>query len=173
MRRVFAYLLFQRGIDRDVLYSFAHNKMIYESKKHHNAVFVGYDTNGIPRHAHKRGTGSESTYKGNAPSGVPEYSFHWHGRSPYVCLFEAPIDMLSHIALYPAGWREHGYLSLGGVSSKALERFLSECKDIESVFIATDNDEAGNNAAENWQNRFRRKYRSTDFFHRQKTGMKI
>ena len=66
MRRVFAYLMFQRGLDRDVLYSFVHNRMIYESKKHHNAVFVGYDTNGIPRHAHKRGTGSESTYKGNA-----------------------------------------------------------------------------------------------------------
>ena len=35
-------------------------------------------------------------------------------------------------------------LSLGGVSPKALERFLSECKDIESIYIATDNDEAGN-----------------------------
>ena len=32
---------------------------------------------------------------------------------------------------------------LGGVSPKALERFLSERRDIESVFIATDNDEAG------------------------------
>ena len=40
--------------------------MIYESADYHNAVFVGYDMDGIPRHAHKRGTGSESTYKGNA-----------------------------------------------------------------------------------------------------------
>ena len=63
-------------------------------------------------------------------------------------VFEAAIDLLSHIALYPAGWKEHSYLSLGGVSPKALERFLSEREDIESVFIATDNDEAGNNAAE-------------------------
>ena len=63
-------------------------------------------------------------------------------------MFEAPIDLLSHIALYPAGWREHSYLSLGGVSPKALERFLSERKNIESIYIATDNDEAGNNAAE-------------------------
>ena len=56
--------------------------------------------------------------------------------------------MLSHIALYPTGWEEHSYLSLGGVLPKALERFLSERRDIESVFIATDNDEAGNYAAE-------------------------
>lgn len=63
-------------------------------------------------------------------------------------MFEAPIDLLSHITLFPAGWEEHSYLSLGGVSAKALERFLSERRDIESVFIATDNDEAGNYAAE-------------------------
>ena len=63
-------------------------------------------------------------------------------------MFEAPIDLLSHIALYPAGWRERSYLSLGGVSTKALERFLSECQNIESIYIATDNDQAGNNAAE-------------------------
>ena len=63
-------------------------------------------------------------------------------------MFEAPIDLLSHIALYPSGWEERSYLSLGGVSYKALERFLSERKDIESVYIATDNDEAGNQAAE-------------------------
>lgn len=63
-------------------------------------------------------------------------------------VFEAPIDLLSHIALFPAGWEEQSYLSLGGVSPKALERFLSERRDIESVFIATDNDVAGNHAAE-------------------------
>lgn len=60
-----------------------------------------------------------------------------------------PIDMLSYIALFPLHWRKDSYLSLGGVSSKALERFLSEHKDIETVFIATDNDAAGNNAAGN------------------------
>lgn len=65
MRRVFAYLLNRRGIDRDVLYGFVHKGMIYESADYHNAVFVGCDESGTPRHAHKRGTGSESSYKGN------------------------------------------------------------------------------------------------------------
>lgn len=76
------------------------------------------------------------------------FGFCYRGKGTELYVFEAPIDMLSHIALYPAGWEEHSYLSLGGVSPKALERFLSERKDIESVFIATDRDEAGNNAAE-------------------------
>ena len=95
MRRVYAYLLSRRGLDRDVVYTFAHRQMIYESAQYHNAVFVGFDQDGVPRHANMRGTGSESTFKGNADSSIPEYSFHWTGKSKYLLLFEAPIDMLS------------------------------------------------------------------------------
>ena len=147
MRRVFAYLMFQRGLDRDVLYSFVHNKMIYESKKHHNAVFVGYDTNGIPRHAHKRGTGSESTYKGNAPNGVAEYSFHWHGRSKYICLFESPIDMLSFISMHKNHWQEHSYAAACSVSDRVLFQMLVDNPNLQEVFLCLDNDEAGHKAA--------------------------
>ena len=41
MRRVYAYLLNRRGIDREVLSAFVHKGMIYESADYHNAVFVG------------------------------------------------------------------------------------------------------------------------------------
>lgn len=84
MRRAYAYLLNRRGIDKDVLNVFAYRQMIYESEKYHNVVFVGYDKSGVPRHASMRGTGSESSYKGNAPSSRPEYSFHWNGTSRYL-----------------------------------------------------------------------------------------
>ena len=47
MRRVYAYLLNRRGIDREVLSAFVHKGMIYESTDYHNAVFVGYDEHGI------------------------------------------------------------------------------------------------------------------------------
>ena len=79
MRRVYGYLLHHRGIDREVLDAFAQRGMVYESSDYHNAVFVGVDPQGQPRHAHKRGTGSESTYKGNVPGSKPEYCFHWMG----------------------------------------------------------------------------------------------
>ncbi|MFR8334897.1 MAG: DUF3991 domain-containing protein [Oscillospiraceae bacterium] len=79
MRRVYGYLLHHRGIDREVLDAFAQRGMVYESSDYHNAVFVGVDPQGQPRHAHKRGTGSESTYKGNVPGSQPEYCFHWMG----------------------------------------------------------------------------------------------
>ena len=81
MHRVFVYLTRTRGIDKEVLLTFADRRMIYESADYHNAVFVGYDMDGVPRHAHKRGTGQASTYKGNIDSSMPECSFHWHGQA--------------------------------------------------------------------------------------------
>ncbi|MFR5851674.1 MAG: DUF3991 domain-containing protein [Oscillospiraceae bacterium] len=61
MRRVYAYLLKQRFISREVLNTFVSQRLIYEScekskdntKEYHNAVFVGFDEHGVPRHAHK------------------------------------------------------------------------------------------------------------------------
>lgn len=100
MSRLFSYLLFTRGIDKDVLYEFVRRKMIYESADYHNAVFIGYDLNGNPRNAHKRGTATSNPYKGNVAGSQPEFSFHWHGKSDRLYLFEAPIDMLSFISMH-------------------------------------------------------------------------
>ena len=41
--RAYAYLSKSRGIDREVLNEFFRKKLIYESEKYHNAVFVGYN----------------------------------------------------------------------------------------------------------------------------------
>lgn len=123
--RVYTYLLKERKIDKEVLDVFIRKGMIYESADYHNAVFVGFDTDGVARHAHKRGSGSNSTYRGNAENCDPRYSFHWHGQqleaapnshtqdngilehdrlrpSDRLYLFEAPIDMLSFISMQKA-----------------------------------------------------------------------
>lgn len=148
MRRVFAYLLSRRGIDKDVLYAFVHKQMIYESAQYHNAVFVGFDKDGVPRHAHKRGTGSESTYKGNAVGSSPEYSFHWVGKSDRLYLFEAPIDMLSFISMNKNGWRNHSYAAACSVSDKVLFQCLQDNPHINRVSICMDSDEPGQLAAQ-------------------------
>lgn len=147
MRRVFAYLLNRRGIDRDVLCVFAERNMIYESLPHHNAVFVGFDGQGIPRHAHKRGSGSESTYKGNQDGSLPEYSFHWHGKSDRLYLFEAPIDMLSFISMHKEGWRDHSYAAACGVSDQVLWQMIKDNPKIQKVYLCLDSDGPGQTAA--------------------------
>ena len=147
MRRVFAYLLNRRGIDREVLYAFVHKGMIYESADYHNAVFVGFDPNGKPKHAHKRGTGSESSYKGNVSGSQPEYSFHWSGQSDTLYLFEAPIDMLSFISMQKEGWRQHSYAASCSVSDRVLFQMLKDNPDIRQVVLCLDSDEPGQTAA--------------------------
>lgn len=143
MRRALAYLINTRKIDKDVLQTFADRKMIYESADYHNAVFVGYDENGIPRHSHKRGTGQISTYRGNTDSCIPEYSFHWHGRSENLYLFEAPIDMLSFISMHKDGWQDHSYAAACGVSSRVMYQMMKDKPNIQKVYLCLDNDFAG------------------------------
>ncbi|WP_417150614.1 DUF3991 domain-containing protein [Ruminococcus sp.] len=146
MSRVFSYLLLTRGIDKDVLFEFVRNRMIYESADFHNAAFVGYDSNGKPRHAHKRGTVTNNPYKGNAAGSQPEFSFHWHGTSDKIYLFEAPIDMLSYISMHKENWKEHSYAASCSVSDRVLFQCLKDNPNIKNVFLCFDNDEAGQTA---------------------------
>ena len=146
MSRVFSYLLLTRGIDKDVLFEFVRKKMIYESADYHNAVFVGYDSNGKPRHAHKRGTVTSNPYKGNVAGSQPEFSFHWHGTSDKMFLFEAPIDMLSYISMHKKNWQEHSYAASCSVSDRVLFQCLKDNPNIKNVFLCFDNDEAGQTA---------------------------
>lgn len=146
MSRVFSYLLLTRGIDKDVLYEFVRKKMIYESAYYHNAVFVGYDSSGKPRHAHKRGTVTSNPYKGNVAGSQPEYSFHFNGTSEKIFLFEAPIDMLSFISMHKENWQENSYAASCSVSDRVLFQCLKDNPNIKNVFLCFDNDEAGQTA---------------------------
>ena len=148
MSRVYAYLIRRRKIDKDVLDAFVRKEMIYESADYHNAVFVGFDTDGVPRHAHKRGTGSQSSYKGNIGGSLPEYSFHWHGVSENLYLFEAPIDMLSFISMHKENWRDHSYAAACGVSDQVMWQMMKDNPHIEKVYLCLDNDVPGQEAAE-------------------------
>lgn len=144
--RVFSYLLLTRGIDKDVIYEFVRRKMIYESADYHNAVFVGYDSSGKPRHAHKRGTVTSNPYKGNVAGSQPEYSFHFNGTSDKIFLFEAPIDMLSFISMHKENWKNHSYAASCSISDGVLFQCLNDNTNIKNVFLCFDNDEAGQTA---------------------------
>ena len=105
MHRVFAYLLKTRGLDADVVSYFARRKLLYEDAAHHNAVFIGTDESGCPRHAHLRSTNSfGKSFRLNVESSDPRYSFHYNGTDGSLYVFEAPIDMLSYISMHPDNW---------------------------------------------------------------------
>lgn len=144
MNRVYAYLIKQRFIRADVISFFAKNGAIYEDAAHHNAVFVGMDENGIPRQAHKRSTASYGkTFRITCEGSDTAYSFAHFGGSDKLFVFEAPIDMLSFISLYPDNWQQHNYIAMNGVYESAVLKALEQHPNIGHIVICTDNDEGG------------------------------
>lgn len=148
MDRVKNYLHYVRGIDEDIIETFANENMIYESADYHNAVFVGFDKNGIPRHANKRGIGRGSTFKGNAESSMDEFAFHRIGKGKSLYLFEASIDMLSFISMHKENWKTHSYAASCSVSDRVLFQCLKDYPYIEKVYLCLDSDEPGQTAAD-------------------------
>ena len=146
MRRVFAYLCKTRCIDPEVVSTFAHAHLLYESAEYHNAMFVGRDTDGKVRHVHLRGTLTDTAFRQTAEGSEGAYSFHWLGESVKLYVFEAPIDLLSYITLHPEDWQRHTYVALCGVGMEPIERLLDTCPQIEEVTLCLDNDEAGQTA---------------------------
>jgi len=144
MRRVYAYLIKKRMIDRDVITHFVKVKMLYEDEKYHNAVFVGLDENHTPKYAQKRGTYSDTdNFRGNVEGSNLSYSFSHTGTNTTLFVFEAPIDMLSYITLNKDDWQQNSYLALCGVTDIPLLHFLSQKKDTTMIILCLDNDRAG------------------------------
>ena len=134
----------QRKIPEELIQEFYREGLIYEDVQRHNVVFVGKDESGIPRYAHCKGT--EDTFRMDVLGSDKAHNFAYRSDGKSLFVFEAPIDLISFIALYPKNWKSRNYLSLGGIGAKSLEGFLSERSDMETIYICTDADKAGNDA---------------------------
>ncbi|NTZ19110.1 DUF3991 domain-containing protein [Paenibacillus sp. JMULE4] len=155
--RVAAYLS-KRGIHRALIEYCLETGRLYESRRYHNAVFVGFDQEGIPRYAAIRGTTS-TRYMGEAAGSDKRYSFSIPALndSPELHLFESAIDLLSYCTLeHLAGrnWRQAHKLSLAGIyrpkagreqsdPPAALTQFLQSFPQVKRLVLHLDNDEAG------------------------------
>ena len=138
------YLTQERKLSPSLVNFFIAAGDIYEDATHHNVVFVGRDADGHPRYASSRGI--REKFRQDAAGAEKAFGFAHRGTDKQLLVFEAPIDLLSFIELFPKNWQQHNYLSLGGVSGKALRQFLSERPDVERVFLCLDADKAGEDA---------------------------
>ena len=138
------YLTQERKLSPSLVNFFIAAGDIYEDSSHHNVVFVGRDADGHPRYASSRGINEK--FRQDAAGAEKAFGFAHRGTDKQLLVFEAPIDLLSFIELFPKNWQQHNYLSLGGVSGKALRQFFSERPDVERVFLCLDADKAGEDA---------------------------
>lgn len=144
MHRVYAYLIKQRFIAPDIISYFAKQHTLYEDKEHHNAVFVGVDENGVPRQASKRSTNSYgNSFRITCQGSDTRYSFAHFGEDERLYVFEAPIDMLSFLTLYPKEWQKHSYIAMNGVYENAVLTALKNHINLSEVILCVDNDEGG------------------------------
>ena len=144
MHRVYVYLIKQRFIAPEVITHFAKQHTLYEDKEHHNAVFVGIDENGVPRQASKRSTNSYgNSFRITCQGSDTRYSFAHFGESKRLYVFEAPIDMMSFLTLYPKEWQKHSYIDMNGVYENAVLTALKNHSNLSEVILCVDNDEGG------------------------------
>ena len=144
MHRVFAYLIKQRFIAPDIISYFAKQHTLYEDKEYHNAVFVGTDENGVPRQASKRSTNSYgNSFRITCQGSDTRYSFAHFGESKRLYVFEAPIDMMSFLTLYPKDWQKHSCIAMNGVYENAVLAALKNHSNLSEVILCVDNDEGG------------------------------
>lgn len=156
-QRVIRYLG-QRGISPGIIRRCIDEGILYEADRYHNAVFVGKDSEGVPRYAMQRSTG-QKTLKMEVGGSDKRHCFSIKGTGDMLIVSESAIDALSMATIMKqAGkpWRVYHYLSLGGVSIKkqsdvlpmALKQYLSDHPEIRRIRLALDNDKIGHGAAE-------------------------
>ena len=149
MRRVFAYLVKNRHLDREVVSHFAKERLLFEDAQYHNAVFIGVDEKGVPRHAHKRSTNSYGkAFRINIEGSDPRHSFHHIGSNGSLFVFEAPIDMLSYISMNPYQWQESSYVACCGTTAQPVLALAERMPRLQKVYLCMDNDKAGDLACQ-------------------------
>ncbi len=155
--RVNIYLS-NRGIHQEIIDYCIRNNLFYEQKDHHNVVFIGYDTRGIPRYGVLRGIG-ETRFLGEVLGSDKRFSFFIPAKtkSDILHLFESAIDLLSYVSLeliQDRDWQAENYLSLAGVYKPkidgtpmntpiALSQYLQDRPHIKTIKLHLDNDYIG------------------------------
>jgi len=142
-RRLFAYLIKTRGLDKDIVTNLVNQKKIYESSPHHNVVFVGYDENGQARQAFQRGTVTGVSFKGEVSGSNKNYCFTMEGKGDSLTVYEAAIDAISNATILKhngLGWKKEHRLALGCLSDNPLEGYLKLHPEITKITFALDND---------------------------------
>ncbi|WP_287714125.1 DUF3991 and TOPRIM domain-containing protein [Blautia sp.] len=136
-----------RGIDADIISQCIGKRILYESRRYQNCVFVGRDPAGIARYACLRGTHGD--FKMDVDGSDKRYGFFLPAsdkESSFLAVAESPIDALSVATLLKLQGEEfekNHYLSLGGTAPRALLRFLRDHEAVTRISLCLDNDRAG------------------------------
>lgn len=146
MRRVYAYLTKSRLIDKEIVQYFVDNDMLYQDT-YGNCIFVAYNTEHEPVYGFIRGTNTEKRFIGDCEGCNYEYGFYINNQSERLIIAESVIDGMSIMNILKRcgkNYLKYDYLFL--CSAYKYDALLMHLKRTPKkvIYIATDNDEAGN-----------------------------
>lgn len=145
--RVYSYLTKSRRIDSEVVQKFLHLRTLYEDAEHHNCIFIGNDKDGNAKHGFVRGTLTDRTFKGDVPGSDKAYGFNYINKdSDKLLVFEAPIDLMSYMTLFPE--QNYNMIALGMLCADPVDTFLKEHDGVKEIIFTLDVDQYGKDAAE-------------------------
>lgn len=174
--RAISYLM-SRGISKEIIEECIRNNLIYEEKKYHNVVFVGYDKNKNAKYAFCRAT-NDTRFMRDAKGSNKNYTFRLDSlsNSNRVHLFESSIDLLSYATLMKIkklDFHKENLLSLAGVFKApkdiknikipgTIKKYLEENPNIKEIYLHFDNDEVGREATKSLKTILSEKYKIID-----------
>ncbi len=144
---LYHYLEQERGISKEVIDFFVEAGLLYEAKQYHNMIFVGTDVTGTPRFASMRGVFDKNGkgFKCDVAGNDKRYGFNVvREESSRIVVFEAAIDLMSHMTIYPM--QKDNMMALGMLADAPLRTFLKEHQDIKEIAFGLDNDRHGRKA---------------------------
>ena len=133
-KNVWAYLVYKRGLTKQIVEKLFEDKKLYQSKEYNNAVFLGDD------YAEVVGT-TDIKFKHITPGSAPDgywCSCNKDADTVYVC--ESAIDALSLMVLMNKYCTDINacYASMGGLKDQAVINLRNKYKN---VILAVDNDQ--------------------------------
>ena len=146
-----AYLM-HRGISPKVLRYCVGSGILYQTTRgsYRNCVFVGKDSDGVPRSAFQRGC--QGSFRGDVAGSQKQYGFLIPAdveNCDTVEIYEAPIDAMSGATLqqfqHDGSWRKVHRLALGGLNHQPIDYFLQQHPEVGRVELCFDRDEPGRN----------------------------
>ena len=146
-KKVYAYLSQKRKIDISVIRYFLSNELLYQEKKYGNCVFVSENK----KFACMRSTADKKFVGDVIGSDYNEcFFFRPSEKSTSLIVAESVIDIMSIMTIFYQNkkrYTEYSYLALAGTNKlHSLYYHLEKEKDIKTVILAFDNDEAGEKA---------------------------
>ncbi|WP_148347400.1 DUF3991 and TOPRIM domain-containing protein [Clostridium butyricum] len=146
MRRTYAYLHKSRLIDINIINEFIAKGLIKQDMRN-NITLLHLDFNNKIVGADIQGTNSYKRFKGVIKNSNKSFGFSFKiGESiDKIYIFEAGIDMISYYQLYKDKLNDCLLLSIGGSQKiNKIATYLKRYNKIKTIYVAVDNDVAGN-----------------------------